>query len=186
MVVVGANIIPTAMFTDLDRHKSNASSHVLKSQVEALLCHRSDLPDLRIEAKHAVSKICLCEALIRSYGVHLKANNKHSSSPLNDSSRAREKSIYPHDFDAKTNLGVVNRPKPCPCRKWLVCLQIEEVEGFLTGAGHPWDRVAVSQSETQLHIYLRYRRDRSINTSSLDITVTTLKIFLLGMCNDWQ
>lgn len=72
--VVHADISPTTLFTDLDGHKGDASSHVLESQVEALKCHRAHLPDLGIEAKNAIAEIRLCEALVRCDGVHLKAN----------------------------------------------------------------------------------------------------------------
>lgn len=53
-----------------------------------------------------------------------------------------------------TNLGVVSRPKPCGCRERIICLQVKKVEGFLTGARHPRDGVAVSQGEAKLHVDL--------------------------------
>lgn len=52
------------------------------------------------------------------------------------------------------NLGIVSRPEASPSRELLFCLQVEQVEGFLTGARHPRDGVTVSQGETQLHIHL--------------------------------
>lgn len=61
-------------FADLDGNESNASSHVLEGQVEAFLLHWSHLPDFSVEAKDAVSEVCLCETLICCYGVHLKAS----------------------------------------------------------------------------------------------------------------
>lgn len=153
MAIAHADISHTSLFTDLDRHKSNTSSHILEGQVEALLCHRPHLPDLSIEAKNAISKICLCETLICCYGVHLKANNTHFISTVHccwmvPVAQQRTPRIY---------LGIVCRPKPCPCREWFTCLQVKEVEGFLAGTRYPRNGVAVSQCETQLHVYLKYR-----------------------------
>lgn len=54
-----------------------------------------------------------------------------------------------------TNLGVVGRSEAGGGGQRLVPLQVEEVEGFLAGARHPRNGVAVSQGETQLHVHLR-------------------------------
>lgn len=64
------------LFTDLNRHKGDAGSHVLKGQVETLLCHRPHLPDLGVEPENTIAEVGLCEALICCNGVHLQANNK--------------------------------------------------------------------------------------------------------------
>ena len=66
-----------------------------------------------------------------------------------------------------TNLGVVSRAKPCGCRERIICLQVKKVEGFLTGARHPRDGVAVSQCETQLHIYLCENTENRYNDHKL-------------------
>lgn len=54
-----------------------------------------------------------------------------------------------------TNLGVVAGSEASGSGQRLVPLQVEEVEGFLAGARHPGNGVAVSQGETQLHVHLR-------------------------------
>ena len=77
MAVVHTNISHTTLLTDLDRHECNASSNILEGQVEALLCHRPHLPDLSVEAKNTISKICLCKTLICCDGIHLKVNDRH-------------------------------------------------------------------------------------------------------------
>lgn len=55
----------------------------------------------------------------------------------------------------ETNLGIVSCPKACPCRERGLGLQVEEIEGFFTGAWHPGNGVAVSQREAQLHMNLK-------------------------------
>lgn len=152
MFSIDANLSHT-LLPDLDRHKSDASADVLKRQVEAFLCHWSNLPDLGVEAKDTVSKIGLCEAFICRYGVHLQVKRRTRSALLN---------LFYALLLLTNNLGVVGGSKACSCRKRFFCLHVEEVEGFFAGTRHPRNGVTVTESETQLHIYLDQNRHKSI------------------------
>lgn len=70
-----------------------------------------------------------------------------------------------------TNFGIVCGTKP---RRWgegFISLKVKEVKGFLTGTRHPRDGVTVSESEAQLHVYLRKNRttEQHFNTSKRKI-----------------
>lgn len=138
------------MSTDLDGDERNARSHILECQVEAPLRQRADLPDLGVQPKDAIAEIRLREALVRRDGVHLQRPTWSS-----ELSRAVQRRLQMAAASQSTNLGVVGGSEAGGGGQRLVPLQVEEVEGFLAGARHPGNGVAVSQGEAQLHVDLR-------------------------------
>lgn len=156
-------------FTHLDRYERDASTHILKGQIKAFLCHRAHLPDLSVEAKNSISEVSLSETLICCDGVHLKVDKKISLVP-------RQMPPGVKFMEPWTNFGVVCGSKPCRWGQGFISLKVKEVKGFLTGTRHPRDGVTVSESEAQLHKHLRKNRTTEQHFSTAEGIKTTFPV----------